>query len=239
MEINRNKEQSDRDNRKNRFTRLRYKDNATLTDAPLIKPIDLAKKLGLSKATISNVENADTREYDAKTKNHGDVPHCNAQTLKAYHDYFDCSYEYLMGETASKERKYYDLGRDPQLSVLGDDFWNNLKSVLKDEYGEAYIYQYMLTLIFSNPEELKGILKSLYIALFSLHQIRSEKLSVSAEVSLQAPHLFSAEQSFLRYLSEVLLPLVNDYGFSPYCNANLSDAENTEALLSNTSSEKD
>jgi len=84
----------------NRFARLRYKDGATVTDKEEFSARKLSKEIGLSPAKISDLEAEALKDCHGDTP--GDVPSCRASTLKLYHDYFGCSYEYLMGETAHR-----------------------------------------------------------------------------------------------------------------------------------------
>lgn len=87
---------------RNNYAKLRY-DNDT-TWKPNISQRDLADEIGIAFSTISKLE----REGCDTT---------TVSTVKAYRNYFlekrneDICYEYFMEETATKHKKYYELGK--------------------------------------------------------------------------------------------------------------------------------
>lgn len=91
----------------NRFRKLRYKENEDLIGIPSKTIDEICKQTGLSKGLIAKMEQQDLKN--------GDVPSCNASTIRAYHDALGCSYEYLMGNSETQSSEYHHLGKDPIL----------------------------------------------------------------------------------------------------------------------------
>lgn len=150
----------------NRFKRLRYKDDLCFHEELTMSK--LAEEMGVSKATIHNIESSD--EYDAKTS-----------ILKLYHKRFpDISFDYLLGVQNTKER----LGNHfEEVLPFGNDFYTKLESLMKrceyykeadrmmgiDSYIEDEIPSFLEALI-SDPDDLIISFSELYRAIMIVRQ---------------------------------------------------------------------
>lgn len=195
---------------RNRFMQLRYKEGATLADKHDISASQLAKKFGISKTTISNLEAESVK--DCHSGKAGDVPPCTATTLKLYHDYFGCSYEYLMGETDCKTPEYYNMGKDPVLSLFDDSFFDNVKELLGDmEYQRFNLY--MLQAFMSNPKYLQYFMEAVFYHLYSINKINSDSSIRKAEKDTQTAQLWFSLHTRMKEYFETCLMEKLDYGF--------------------------
>ncbi len=194
---------------RNRFTRLRYGEGSTIADTPDMTVRQLAEKLGLSPSAVSKLESKSLE--DCKGDVPGTVPTCNAETLKRYHDFFGCSYEYLMGETAHKAPEYYNTGKDPILGLFDDSFLDKLKELLNDkEYQHFNLY--MLHVFMSDPKRLQEFME---ISLHYLYQIDvvngNSDIKKADKETMTAPLWFSLYMQIRGYF-EALMPKL-EYGF--------------------------
>lgn len=194
-----------KDKHRNRFLKLRYKDGATIKDLPIRTGREISAITGISTGKISELESESLRDYNPSTKEAGDIPNCTAKVLKAYHDEFNCSYEYLMGETNNRKTEYYALGKDPFLSGLDDSFWDNLKKLLSDDSSRA-ANVYMLNLLLNNPTELEALFDTIFHKLYEINCIKSYKLPKAIEASQIGAVEYTLNVSINRYLEDVLLP---------------------------------
>ena len=149
---------------KTRFSMLRYENDDDLSGKPTYTVDDIATKTGLSKGTISKLENQKLEPDEA--------PNASAATIKCIHDTMGVSYEYLMGETESKKNKY-EFGKDPILGLLNDDFWDHLKTALVTSLGfgtdELDMNRvYLLRALLSNPEGFAAFLDSTFEYLYDV-----------------------------------------------------------------------
>lgn len=187
----------------NRFRLLRYADTDDLSDKPSLTIDDIIEKTGLSKGLVSKLEKQKLKK--------GDVPPCNASTLKAYHDNLDCSYEYLMGDSETKSIEYFNLGTDPVLGYLPDKFWDNLKYSLTDEWEindntvdkERVV---ILRLLLSNPDAFKTLLDAIFNTLFEIYQIKKAPLPEYLREESISQREYALGQAFNRLLTQNVLP---------------------------------
>ena len=182
---------------RNNYAKLRY-DNDT-TWKPNISQRDLADKIGIAFSTISKLE----REgCDTAT----------VSTIKAYKNYFseeqneDICYEYFMEETATKNKKYYELGK---LFPFDDTFYKNLSQLLELDSGNHMI-ELMLSALLSNPHELFNALVTIYNSLYQINDIRQNKeLSATEKTSMLKIQEYVFSQTTIEYLENILMPVLH------------------------------
>lgn len=182
---------------RNNYAKLRY-DNDT-TWKPNISQRDLADKIGIAFSTISKLE----REgCDTAT----------VSTIKAYKNYFseeqneDICYEYFMEETATKNKKYYELGK---LFPFDDTFYKNLSQLLELDSGNHMI-ELMLSALLSNPHELFNALVTIYNSLYQINDIRQNKeLSATEKTRMLKIQEYVFSQTTIEYLENILMPVLH------------------------------
>ena len=182
---------------RNNYAKLRY-DNDT-TWKPNISQRDLADKIGIAFSTISKLE----REgCDTAT----------VSTIKAYKNYFseeqneDICYEYFMEETATKNKKYYELGK---LFPFDDTFYKNLSQLLELDSGNHMI-ELMLSALLSNPHELFNALVTIYNSLYQINDIRQNKeLSATEKTRMLKIQEYVFSQTTIEYLENILIPVLH------------------------------
>lgn len=175
---------------------------------PTISASELAAKLGISKSVISKLEDKNLKDFhDGKP---GDVPPCKASTLKLYHDEFNCSYEYLMGETMAKTPEYYSAGQDAILGLFDDSFWDNLKKLLNDE-GHKDTNLFMLQLFMSDPVQLQDFMETAFHYLYEISTLNKMKDIGRADREIMTAPLWAS----LRERFEALMPKL-EHGFRKY-----------------------
>ena len=182
---------------RNNYAKLRY-DNDT-TWKPNISQRDLADKIGIAFSTISKLE----REgCDTAT----------VSTIKAYKNYFseeqneDICYEYFMEETATKNKKYYELGK---LFPFDDTFYKNLSQLLELDSGNHMIER-MLSALLSNPHELFNALVTIYNSLYQINDIRQNKeLSATEKTRMLKIQEYVFSQTTIEYLENILIPVLH------------------------------
>lgn len=96
----------------NRFKKLRMEKNPSIMED--FKTKDLAKEIGIAAPKISELEN------NRRTP--------SLSELKAYHEYFNVPYEYLLGENNS--RYYENMTLSDELGLTGDSI-QHLKQIYK------------------------------------------------------------------------------------------------------------
>lgn len=194
----------------NRFARLRYKDGATVTDKEEFSARKLSEGIGLSTGLISNLEDESIEDY--KDGVPGTVPPCRASTLKLYHDYFGCSYEYLMGETAHRTPEHYNMGKDPILGLFDDSFIDNIKELLGNmEYQRFNLY--MLQAFMSDPKALQYFMETVFYHLYSINKINNDSNIRKAEKDTQTAQLWFSLHTRMKEYFETCLMEKLDYGF--------------------------
>ena len=182
---------------RNNYAKLRY-DNDT-TWKPNISQRDLADEIGIAFSTISKLE----REgCDTAT----------VSTVKAYRNYFlekrneDICYEYFMEETATKHKKYYELGK---LFPFDDSFYKNLSQLLELDSGN-HLIELMLSALLSNPHELFNALVTIYNSLYKINDIRQNKeLSATEKTSMLKIQEYVFSQTTIEYLENILMPVLH------------------------------
>ncbi len=193
------------DKERNRFLKLRYKDGATMDDSPFISARDLSKKRPISTGKISQLEDASLKDFDPVTQKKGDIPPCQASVLRLYHDEFNCSYDYLMGETANRKAEYADIGKDPILSNLGDEFWDNLKALLQDDFYQKE-NAFMINLLIKNPEALSKLFLLIIKSLYTISNVQAYNIPDSnVEFSTGALE-YTLSSRFIDFVKKELLP---------------------------------
>lgn len=193
----------------NRFARLRYKEGTTVTDKEKISQRALSKEIGLSAAKISALERESLKDCHGDTP--GDVPKCNASTLKHYHDYFGCSYEYLMGETAHRTPAYYNMGKDPILGLFDDSFIDSLKERLNDvEYQNFNLH--MIHVFMSDPKQLQYFMETAVRYLYEISVFnRYSDIKKSDKERLAAPYWFALYTLIKEYFETLIPKLENGF----------------------------
>lgn len=182
---------------RNNYAKLRY-DNDT-TWKPNISQRDLADEIGIAFSTISKLE----REgCDTAT----------VSTVKAYRNYFlekrneDICYEYFMEETATKHKKYYELGK---LFPFDDTFYKNLSQLLELDSGN-HLIELMLSALLSNPHELFYALVTIYNSLYKINDIQHNKeISTSEKTAIIKTQEYVFSQTTIEYLENILMPILH------------------------------
>ncbi len=185
-----------------RFKMLRYTDTDDLTDAPSLTIDDMVKRTGLSKGLISKMESMELKA--------GEVPKCNAETLKAYHDAFGCTYDYLMGESQTKDAEYATLGKDPVLGKLNDDFWDNLKKALTDKWRSPARADRdriaILRLLLSSPGDFSNLLDAIFNSLFEIYKIKRAPFPDYLREDNIGQREYALDRCFNQFLEKNVLP---------------------------------
>lgn len=182
----------------NRFKQLRYKDKFLLHQE--ISMTKLAEEMGISKATISNLESSD--DYDAKIS-----------IIKKYKERFpEVSYDYLLGATATKWKQYSRIEEELPFS---NDFYNKLKE-LNDfsRYGE-YDLSYLFEALMHDPYELGVLLTTIYVALQEIYEMKLNPENYENE-RMQPINYLISEQYFCithaltKFLDKNIYPLLEN-----------------------------
>jgi transcriptional regulator with XRE-family HTH domain len=196
-----------RDKERNQFLKLRYKEGCTLSDMPDISARELATKLEISNGLVSKLESEDIIGREA--------PPCTASILKLYHDEFECSYEYLMGETEHRTPEYYNMGKDPILKLFDDSFYDKLKELLaNDEYQHFNIY--MLRAFMNNPMWLQYFMETTFYHLYQINKITGDNTIRKADKDVKSASLwFSLNTRIKDFFENVLMPDMQ-YGFKQH-----------------------
>ena len=195
----------------NPFKELRYSDN--LTHEEIISQKEVAARTGLSTSAVSQIERT------------GKV---NMDSLKLYHKAFpDISYEYLMGETATKDTKYHAIG---ELFPFDDSFYNNLKQLLELDKGNQFV-EYMLSALLYNPQALHTALIIMFDTLYQINNIQQDKeLSSSDKAKMSRMHEYIFSQSVIDYLENNVMPLLGR-GFEAKNKYLSNEAQDTEKAI--------
>ena len=201
------------DKKRNRFLKLRFEDGASMDDSPFISARDLAQKRSISTGKISQLEDESLKDFNPITKERGDVPTCQASVLRIYHDEFNCSYDYLMGETNNRKIEYAEIGKDPILSNLGDEFWDNLKLLLKDEFHQKE-NAFMINLLLKNPEALSNLFMLLINTLHIINELSSYNSSDSIIEFDTGALEYTLSSRFIQFAKTELLPHIEH--IAPY-----------------------
>ena len=190
---------------RNRFMSLRYASDTA--EYPTLTATELANEIGYSKGTISKLENPTIEEYE--------ILSTQAGLLKAYHDKFGCSYEYLYGESNLPDPKYASLDASSPLSQLDGNSLTNLEQLLSSNEFKEF-NSYMLKAFLANPLELQELMNKLFRFMYVLNQIYSNETLNQAEKELQASqYWYSLNTNLDVYLRDSLLPCLQ-VGFKKY-----------------------
>ena len=182
----------------NRFKQLRYKDKFLLHQE--ISMTKLAEEMGISKATISNLESSD--DYDAKIS-----------IIKKYKERFpEVSYDYLLGATATKWKQYSRIEEELPFS---NDFYNKLKE-LNDfsRYGE-YDLSYLFEALMHDPYELGVLLTTIYVALQEIYEMKLNPENYENERMQPISYLISEQyfcitHALTKFLDKSIYPLLEN-----------------------------
>lgn len=194
------------DKKRNQFMKLRYHDDKS--KYPFISINELAdsnstKYIGLSKSIIAKLEG---ENIDRKN------PPCRASTLRLYKEYFDCSYDYLMGDTECKKPEYYSIGKDPVLGLFDDTFYDNLKTLMSDIEFQRF-NKYMLEAFMSTPAHLQYFMQTLFLHMYEIHRINNDNSLKKAEKDIQTSYYwYSLNIRLKEYFETILMPSL-EYGF--------------------------
>lgn len=194
------------DKRRNQFMKLRYREDKS--KYPFVSINELAnasseKYIGLSKSIIAKLED---EKIDSKN------PPCRASTLRIYKEYFDCSYDYLMGDTKCKKPEYYNIGKDPVLGLFDDTFYDNLKKLMSDKEFQRF-NKYMLEAFMSNPVHLQYLLETIFLHMYEIHHITTDNSLKKAEKDIQTSYFWYSLNTQLKNYFEVILMPKLEYGF--------------------------
>ena len=194
------------DKKRNQFMKLRYQGDKS--KYPFISINELAdsnseKYIGLSKSIISKLE-----DENIDDKN----PPCRASTLRLYKEHFDCSYDYLMGDTKCKKPEYYNIGKDPVLGLFDDTFYDNLKVLMSNTEFQRF-NTYMLEAFMSTPAHLQYFMQTLFLHMYEINRISTDKSLKKAEKDIQTSYYwYSLNTRLHTYFETILMPTL-EYGF--------------------------
>ena len=195
------------DKKRNRFSKLRFKDNLLIAP-PIYSGRELAQELHISTGKLSELENEPLKEYDATTKTHGSVPNCHASVLKAYHEKFGCSYEYLMGETNLQKTEYCELGKDSIWGLFDDTFFDNIKKLFTDKPKQRFNSD-MLKAFMYHPDWLQYVMQTIFYHLYSIRNIESDSSLSFIDKDYQTAAIwYSLNTRMDQYFKHVLMPLL-------------------------------
>ena len=197
----------------NHFKQLRFKDKYCLHRIMTID--EMSELTGLKKSTISKIEN-------------NGVDSVNVATLRAYYDNLEnVSYEYLMGDVETKDKKYHALG---ELFPFDDCFYNNLTQLLEMD-KENHMIETMLFALLSNPQELFNFLVVTFNALYKIDNIQKDStLSASTKTETIKMQEYIYNQTTINFLENHIMPLLT-HAFA-YKNAQLEqEAQETEVFM--------
>lgn len=184
------------DKDRNRFMALRFESDTA--EYPDITVTDLAEELKYSKGTISSLEAPNLEEHTLLAKQAG--------LLKAYHDYFDCSYEYLYGECNQPDPKYKSLDASSPLNQLDTKSLNNLEQLLSSKDFENF-NAYMLKAFLAEPQALQHTMNIIFRFLYVINEIYTNPSLNQAEMQLKTANLwFTLNNNLDTYLKDSLLP---------------------------------
>lgn len=203
----------------NHFKQLRFKDKYCLHRLMTID--EMAELTGLRKSTISKIEN-------------NGVDSVNVATLRAYHDNLkNVSYEYLMGDVETKDKKYHALG---ELFPFDDCFYNNLTQLLEMD-KDNHMIETMLFALLSNPQELFNFLVITFNALYKIDNIQQDStLSASTKTETIKMQEYIYNQTTINFLENHIMPLLK-HAFA-YKNTQLEhEAQETEEFMDTYSSD--
>ena len=204
-----------------RFARFRRNDRDALKKADITVE-ELAEKLGISTGVISKLENDSIK---------GEVPHVNASVIKAYKDEFECSYEYLMGETQQEKPQYLSVATMLPFSMLQSRDIDNLATVFSDpQYG--HIYASVFSALLSKPEALKELIYGLLPAFKKIDSVQNDKtLSKSGKDLIINPIRYTYTNMFAEYMEKHFIPEMENT-FSMYDDVLAEENAQTETYLS-------
>lgn len=181
---------------RNRFMTLRYESDTA--PYPDITAEALSKEFGVSKGTISFLERIDLTNEEVLSK--------SARLIKQYHDKFNCSYEYLLGEAELPSEKHKYITDASLLANFDTVSIDNLEKMLTDdEFGNFNTYMFKAFL--TNPTELRNAMDVLFRFMYQLSLIYGDSSLRQGEKELNASSLwYSLNQYLNTYFRDTLMP---------------------------------
>ncbi|MDE7352079.1 MAG: helix-turn-helix domain-containing protein [Acetatifactor sp.] len=191
----------------NRFKQLRYKDRYLLHEEISIS--QLAKKMEISKATISKLERED--DYDARIS-----------IIKKYKECFpDITYDYLLGATWTRHKQYNPI---EEKLPFGNGFYQNLEQLFKEhkhmrnhagdleEYMTLDNLGIFLEAFLNNPTALLEFLNDILLSLLEIYRYSNDKSESSHQTHKKDYFVSGAKtdiaQKSLAYIMESVYPLL-------------------------------
>lgn len=172
----------------NQFKKLRYPDNQ-------MKPT----------YTIADLEKAGIGGHSAIHKYESGTSNPGYDALKAYKNFFKCSYEYLFEEVPLPAERHKYITDKSLLSKFNASSVDNLNELLNDSNYGAF-NTYMLNAFLENKEELQNIMDIIFRFMYALNQIYTDSSLRQGEKELKAsPYWSSLNQHMDIYLRDTLM----------------------------------
>ena len=182
----------------NRFKQLRYKDQFLLHQE--ISMTKLAEEMGISKATISNLESSD--DYDAKIS-----------IIKKYKERFpEVSYDYLLGATNTKWKQYNRIEEELPFS---NEFYEGIKSLMDFQYSfDAPHLSDILEAFMHDPHALGVLFSTIDIALQEIYRIKRNPNNYEDELKTAnyciSEQYFCISHALTQFLDNNIYPLLEN-----------------------------
>jgi len=183
----------------NRFKQLRYKDKFLLHQE--ISMTKLAEEMGISKATISNLERSDN--YDAKIS-----------IIKKYKERFpEVSYDYLLGATYTKRKQY---SRAEEELPFSNEFYEGIKTLMGFQAShDSPNLSYILEALMHDPYELGMLFVTIDTALQEIYNMKLNPEDYENERMQPISYLISEQyfcitHALTKFLDKSVSPLLNN-----------------------------
>lgn len=193
----------------NRFKQLRFKDRFLLHEE--ISLSQLAKKMDVSKATISKLEREEN--YDARIS-----------IIKKYKECFpDISYDYLLGATWTKHKQYNPIEEN---MPFGNDFYQHLEQFFKEhkhmrnhagdleEYMTLDNLGVFLETFLNNPTVLLNLLNDILASLMCIYRYSKDANKSSTQTYKKDYYVSGAKteiaQKSLAFIMDNIYPLLSN-----------------------------
>lgn len=155
--------------------------------------------------TIAELEEAGIASHSSIQKYESGDSKPGYDAIKAYKNFFDCSYEYLFEEVPHPLERHKYITDKSLLSKLSASSIDNLKQLLTDT-NYATFNTHMMNAFLTNPTELQNIMDILFRFMYDLNLIYSNSSLRQGEKELQAaPLWYSLNQHMDIYLRDVLM----------------------------------
>ncbi len=206
--------------KRNRFMSLRY--GSETAEYPIYTLDNLVTKFDnvCCKSTLSKLEKEDADEDKLLST--------SARILKKYHEVFNCSYEYLFGET---DISNHNIDPNSPLLKLERSFLDNLEQMLTDSEFDEF-NKYMLTAILADPQALQNIMATVFEQMYIIDQIYKDPKLHKAEKAINTSKYWAnINENIGKYLTNNLLPHLQR-GFSLYEEKEIERGEEIVNLAS-------